>query len=491
MKQIFSFTACLLVLLTVFFACAPNEDVYGGKVESIIFSDDVPTSVDEGDDLGLLPYLLITPQNVADTVSVTWTSSNKEIATVSNGYVQALREGSVTITAQAMDKETSTSILVNKVSIKEFSIPTYFEVYVGSKVKFPISEVSPKRAPLYRFEWESTGEGPLPKYNEGNWYLKADQEREYTLTASVDKADDATCSVKFVNPSISKAVFSPNAYTLERGASLSLKSHLQLTPIEGFNADTVKVTWSSNKPTVATVNASGKVEGLTAGKATITAMAGGKRATCTVTVTAPNDEENTDPSDPLDPSDPSDPSDPETPQDPNYPKLGPTIMVQGHECVDLGLSVKWAMTDVGATRPYDNGDKYAWGETFTRTSSSMEGYSYNDNPEVLPLSRDAANAAWGGNWRMPTAAEVSELLENCTITAYQHPTISAERGLILTSKKNGNSIFFARCTEGFYWTSTIYDGWNVFAKSFETRDADIIIDAYRRYTIRKIRAVCK
>ena len=166
-------------------------------------------------------------------------------------------------------------------------------------------------------------------------------------------------------------------------------------------------------------------------------------------------------------------------------------MVQGHECVDLGLSVKWAMTDVGATSPYVNGDRYAWGETFTRTSSSMEGYSYDDDPEVLPLSRDAANAAWGGNWRMPTAAEVSELLENCTITAYQHPTISAERGLILTSKKNGNSIFFARRTEGIYWTSTIYDGWNVFAKTFETTATTIQIDSYRRHTIHKIRAVCK
>jgi hypothetical protein len=164
--------------------------------------------------------------------------------------------------------------------------------------------------------------------------------------------------------------------------------------------------------------------------------------------------------------------------------------VQGYECVDLGLSVKWAMTDVGATSPYQHGDQFAWGETSPRTSSSMEGYSYNDDPVVLPLSRDAANAAWGGNWRMPTAAEVSELIENCTITPYQHPTISAERGLILTSKKNGNSIFFIRRNEG-YWTSSIYESWNVFAKSFEIRDTDIIIDAFRRYTIRKIRAVCK
>ena len=114
-----------------------------------------------------------------------------------------------------------------------------------------------------------------------------------------------------------------------------------------------------------------------------------------------------------------------------------------------------------------------------------------DNNKVLLPKDDVAHVKWGGNWRMPTSAEVTELLENCTITPYQHPTISAERGLVLTSKKNGNSIFFARRTEGFYWTSSIYDGWNVFANAFETNATKIVRDSYRRYTIRKIRAVCK
>ena len=40
----------------------------------------------------------------------------------------------------------------------------------------------------------------------------------------------------------------------------------------------------------------------------------------------------------------------------------------GHDYVDLGLSVKWATCNVGASSPSDYGDYYAWGETSTKSS---------------------------------------------------------------------------------------------------------------------------
>ncbi|MBO7160655.1 MAG: Ig-like domain-containing protein, partial [Paludibacteraceae bacterium] len=220
MKKLLSLLASFLVLLTVFFACAPQEDIFSGKVETMTFSEDVPYSVDEGQMLDLYSYLQITPEGVADTVAIQWTSSNPIQATVSEGgTVNALREGNVSITASAQGIEATTSLIINKVTIKEFSIPANFEVYVGSSVRFPINDLKPKTAPLYRFKWEATNDGPTPKLQDGNWYLKADEERTYALTASVDKAEDATCQVKFVKPSISKAAFSPNSFTLEEGAT--------------------------------------------------------------------------------------------------------------------------------------------------------------------------------------------------------------------------------------------------------------------------------
>lgn len=128
----------------------------------------------------------------------------------------------------------------------------------------------------------------------------------------------------------------------------------------------------------------------------------------------------------------------------------------GHDYIDLGLSVKWATVNVGAEKPEDYGDYFAWGETTTKDSYSTDTYKYYksetipahqdadgfDIPEIkiegytkyvpesefsgygydgffdgkstLDLSDDAANANWGGLWRMPTNSEWDELRLKCT-----------------------------------------------------------------------------
>ena len=321
MKKIIPFLVCMLVIL---FACEKDTPTPPASIDSMQFDTSMLTRYDEGESINLSQYLTITPEAVGDTVTVEWSSSDETVAMVSgSGSVEFLRVGSVTITAKAMDKTAQAKLTIEKVKINEFTIPATLEVYVGEKIKFPINDLKPKNAPLYRFEWEADNDGKEPTYSEGKWYLKADKEREYTLTASVDDAEDAKCNVKFVKPSVSKLAFNPASYTVEEGSSLSLVSNLQVTPAEGVDADTIKVTWSSSKETVATIDQNGKVQAIAAGKATITAQAGSKTATCTVEVTAkpapedpetPEDPEKPeDPDTPIDPSDPSDPSDPEIP----------------------------------------------------------------------------------------------------------------------------------------------------------------------------------
>ena len=62
----------------------------------------------------------------------------------------------------------------------------------------------------------------------------------------------------------------------------------------------------------------------------------------------------------------------------------------GHEYVDLGLSVKWATCNVGATTPEGYGDYFAWGETNTKSTYSLDTYTYTDNKPVLDPENDAA-----------------------------------------------------------------------------------------------------
>ena len=313
MKKIIPFLVCMLIAL---WACEKDTPTPPASIDSMQF-ESVPSFIDEGADINLSQYLIITPEAVGDTVTVEWSSSDKEIATVSaSGSVEALRAGDVTITAKAMDKTAQVKLTIDKVKIKEFTIPATLEVYVGEKIKFPINDLKPKKAPLYRFEWEADNDGKIPTYSEGKWYLKADKEREFTLTVSVDDAEEAKCEVKFVKPSVSKLTFNPTSYTVEEAGSLSLKTNLQITAAEGFKSDTVKVVWSSNKESVATVDQTGKVKAVSAGKTTITASAGSKIATCTVEVTS-----KSTPEDPEKPSDPEKPEYPDTPVDPSDPVI--------------------------------------------------------------------------------------------------------------------------------------------------------------------------
>ncbi|MGM9782736.1 MAG: protein kinase [Paludibacteraceae bacterium] len=158
----------------------------------------------------------------------------------------------------------------------------------------------------------------------------------------------------------------------------------------------------------------------------------------------------------------------------------------GHEYVDLGLSVKWATCNVGASTPEGYGDYYAWGETTTKRTYDWSTYKwcngsydtqtkYNtsssfgrvDNKTVLDFADDAARANWGGQWRMPTDAEWTELRNNCTWT-WIWTTRNGVIGYAVTSNINGNSIFLPAAgyrdyddlyragDDGYYWSSSLY-----------------------------------
>ncbi len=142
------------------------------------------------------------------------------------------------------------------------------------------------------------------------------------------------------------------------------------------------------------------------------------------------------------------------------------ININGHYAVDLGLSVKWATCNVGATSPEGYGNYYAWGETSPKTSyttanNKTDGKSMGD---IGGDSRyDAATANWGSGWRLPTKSEFDELIDNCTWTL---TTLNGVKGYEVKSKKNGNSIFLPvagfcngdtplnQGSYGYYWSST-------------------------------------
>ncbi len=146
------------------------------------------------------------------------------------------------------------------------------------------------------------------------------------------------------------------------------------------------------------------------------------------------------------------------------------------EYVDLGLSVKWATCNLGASKPSDYGHYYAWGETMVKADYSWDTYKwgkennitkYNDSDRktVLDPEDDVATAKLGSPWRMPTAEEINELIGGCT---WKWTKKNGVRGYEVKGT-NGNVIFLpaAGCRKGFesqdiremgyYWSSSLSD----------------------------------
>lgn len=159
--------------------------------------------------------------------------------------------------------------------------------------------------------------------------------------------------------------------------------------------------------------------------------------------------------------------------------------IGGHKYVDLGLpsGLKWATCNVGADEPWEYGDYFAWGETEPKSTYTLSTYkwcrgssdtmtkyctdsSYGtvDNKTVLDLEDDAAYVNMGAEWRMPTATEQDELMDNCTWT---WTTQNGVNGYKVTGK-NGNSLFLPATgcynngsslnhagSDGYYWSSSL------------------------------------
>ena len=178
------------------------------------------------------------------------------------------------------------------------------------------------------------------------------------------------------------------------------------------------------------------------------------------------------------------------------------------EYVDLGLpsGLKWAKCNLGASKPSERGDHYAWGETEPKKKYNWATYKWmqagksdwkfitkytfadgntnaiwydssgafiGDNLTTLRPADDSATQQLGSPWRMPTADEFQELLYNCTLT---WTTQGGVKGYHVDGP-NGNAIFlpaagyrsgselYVAGSVGYYWSSSLYTDLSFFASS--------------------------
>ena len=166
--------------------------------------------------------------------------------------------------------------------------------------------------------------------------------------------------------------------------------------------------------------------------------------------------------------------------------------IQPSEAVDLGLSVKWSSSNLGAASATDVGDYYAWGETTAKTSFTWENYQFGheasseamtiynptDGLTILLPEHDVVHKVKGGHWRMPTREEWNELYVCC-----DWQEVRAEDELLgynIVSKKNGRMIYLP--VTGYMDGTELKDGMRArYWSSTSTLKWGNYVDGYREY----------
>ena len=389
-------------------------------VESVALNENSVT-IREGETYTLIAT--VSPSDAEDK-SVTWSSSNTSVASVSSsGVITAKTVGNATITVKTNDGAKTATC---QVTVKSKAIPvtgislnkTTLSLASGDSETL-YATITPSNATDQTVSWTSSNTSVATVSSTG--LVTAKTVGNATITATTtDGGKKATCSVT-VTPIIVTGV-TLNKYSLSMYEN---DSETLIATVSPSNATNKNVSWSSNNTSVATVSSYGQVQAKAAGKATITVTTedGQIKATCAVTVAA----------------------------DP-------------YGAVDLGLSVKWASFNYGASSITAPGGYYFYGDP--TGNAVIHSFTPPNVNSISGTQYDIVRRNWGGNWRIPTRSEINELYSLCTWTS---TTLNGVSVLKVTGP-SGASIYlpFTGCAfpaDGPIGTTQIYDGNNAYLMS--------------------------
>ncbi len=187
-----------------------------------------------------------------------------------------------------------------------------------------------------------------------------------------------------------------------------------------------------------------------------------------------------------------------------------TLQTQAYpEAIDLGLpsGTKWANFNIGATKPEESGNYYAWGEINTKDEYTQNNYNHFDqtNKKFIDIGNiisaggyDVAYMTWGDGWKLPTKAEFEELIDCCFWT---WTTLNGVNGYKVESY-NGNSIFLPAAgkryeslqnddEQGCYWSGTMKENSTYYAINLFFHSSKHTVDYANRFSGFTIRPVKK
>ena len=407
-----------------------------------------------------------TPPELLDGETVHYISNQPDVIEVSplGGRVKALRVGTATITATCGELEAQCVVTSFIPVLKlEFDTPKLIMRALEEKeVQVTVSPADATRSKVDFTISNTTVVNLDNKVQNGattRVTVIAVGTGQSVITAKCDgKAAYLYVSVGDPAVPVTGLTVQPASFTLKAGESGQFSA--TVTP---SHATDKTVTWVSANPSVATVDAEGKVTAERPGETKVWAYCGNQSQALPVKVTPPDG------------------------------------------AVDLGLSVCWAQSNLEASAFHQPGGFYAWGELSPKTVFSWSNYRFRqsgDSWENVKFTRyntlkergtadqklnfsdydyedDAARRKLGGKWRVPSPADFEELVENCTAVWEVIPGLGS--GVRFTSNVPGyktQSIFLPAAgymgdsftdagKKGAYWSSYVRADNPVYARSMD------------------------
>ncbi len=230
----------------------------------------------------------VLPENTTDSKSVSWSSSNSEVAAVDvNGTVTAKRAGTAVITATSTNgKSAGCTVTVEKKQIPVTEVrlsESTVGIVEGSTYKLTATVLPENTTDSKNVSWSSNNEAVATVDANGN--VTAKRAGTAVITATSENGKTASCTItvnkKDTNITITEVRLNKSTETLTEGDTTTLTA----TVLPENTTDSKSVSWSSSNSEVAAVDANGTVTAKSAGTAVITATStNGKSAGCTVTV---------------------------------------------------------------------------------------------------------------------------------------------------------------------------------------------------------------
>lgn len=264
--------SALAFLATVFFACCKNDEQQTAITDFKLDKNSIELQIDETSQL----LAVFTPSDVTVEGQVSWSSSDDNIATVSDeGLVTAIALGDAVITASYGNFSDECKVSVVEVAVESIQLNKIELTLVKGDKETLIATVSPEEADNVQVTWSSSDEAVATVSSEGE--VTAVYPGNAVISATAGNVT-ATCDVEVVPSEVESVTLSETSIEIYKDESYKLVA--EILP-EGTGST---IEWTTNNYYVASVADDGTVTGSYPGEAIITATAGDKSATCTVTV---------------------------------------------------------------------------------------------------------------------------------------------------------------------------------------------------------------